>query len=93
MVMGMAKIDVVAVKTAIKNGDLKIVAEKGFFFMEDTKSGERVRLNEAFTVCKDCKMWIRNGGFAKGPTGHCFCHDIVTTVYDFCSYGERREGE
>ena len=41
--------------------------------------------------CKDCRLWIRNGGFTNGPTGHCFCHDIVTTAHDFCSYGERRD--
>lgn len=39
--------------------------------------------------CKDCRLWLRNGGFTKSPTGHCFCHDIETTAHDFCSYGER----
>ena len=43
--------------------------------------------------CKDCKQWSRNSGIAESPNGHCFCHDIETNGHDFCSYGERREGE
>ena len=43
--------------------------------------------------CKDCKQWSRNIGIADSPNGHCFCHDIETNGHDFCSYGERREGE
>ena len=41
--------------------------------------------------CKDCKQWIRNGGIAESPNGHCFYHDIDPNGYDFCSYGERRK--
>ena len=43
--------------------------------------------------CKECKQWSRNIGIADSPNGHCFCHDIETNGHDFCSYGERREGE
>ncbi|MBR2388263.1 MAG: hypothetical protein IKB02_05790 [Clostridia bacterium] len=42
--------------------------------------------------CKDCKHWKRNVGFADSPNGHCFCHEIDTNGFDFCSYGERSEG-
>lgn len=40
--------------------------------------------------CKDCKHWKRNVGFADSPNGHCFCHEIDTNGFDFCSYGERK---
>lgn len=40
--------------------------------------------------CEKCKQWSRNIGIADSPNGHCFCHDIETNGYDFCSYGERR---
>lgn len=43
--------------------------------------------------CKDCEEWKRNVGFADSPNGHCFCHDIDTNGFDFCSYGERRDLE
>ena len=43
--------------------------------------------------CKDCKWWSRNVGIVDSPNGHCFSHDIDPNGYDFCSYGERREGE
>ena len=43
--------------------------------------------------CKDCKQWSRNSGVAESPNGHCFYHDIETNGHDFCSCGERREGE
>ena len=43
--------------------------------------------------CKDCKQWHRNIGITESPNGHCFCHDIETNGYDFCSYGERSTNE
>lgn len=58
----------------------------------------RKDLDEAPTVdavpvvrCKDCKQWRRNIGFTDSPNGHCFCIDMDTNQYDFCSCGERRE--
>lgn len=47
----------------------------------------------AVVLCKDCTRWSRNRGVVDSPNGHCFCHDIETNGYDFCSYGERSEGE
>lgn len=41
--------------------------------------------------CKDCKEWCRNAGIVDSPNGHCFCHDIDTNQFDFCSYGERKD--
>ena len=42
----MAKIiDILDVRNAVRRGELKVVVLKGYFFLEDTKSGERVRLN------------------------------------------------
>ena len=43
--------------------------------------------------CRDCKEWQRNVGCVDSPNGHCFCHDIDTNGFDFCSYGERRDLE
>ena len=43
--------------------------------------------------CKDCKQWRRNIGFTDSPNGHCFYHGIDANGLDFCSCGERREGE
>ena len=43
--------------------------------------------------CKDCDAWKRNVGIVDSPNGHCFEHDIDTNGQDFCSYGERREGD
>ena len=40
--------------------------------------------------CEACKQWCRNAGIVDSPNGHCFCHDIDTNQFDFCSYGERR---
>ena len=43
--------------------------------------------------CRDCVAWKRNVGIVDSPNGHCFEHDIDTNGQDFCSYGERREGD
>lgn len=43
--------------------------------------------------CKDCKQWRRNVGFTDSPNGHCFCIDMDTNQYDFCSCGERRDSD
>ena len=40
--------------------------------------------------CKDCKRWKYD---AKKMAGLCKRHINYTTQWDFCSYGERREGE
>jgi len=41
--------------------------------------------------CKDCKQWRRNIGFTDSPNGHCFCIDLDTNQYDFCSCGEKSD--
>lgn len=48
---------------------------------------------EPVVRCKDCGAWKRNVGIVDSPNGHCFEHDIDTNGQDFCSYGERREGD
>jgi hypothetical protein len=40
--------------------------------------------------CKDCKRWKYD---AKRMAGLCKRHINYTAQYEFCSYGERREGE
>ena len=40
--------------------------------------------------CKNCKRWKYD---AKKMAGLCKRHINYTTQWDFCSYGERREGE
>ena len=45
--MGMAKkVDIIDVMLAVHKGELKVFVKNGFFLLEDTKSGECVRLNE-----------------------------------------------
>ena len=96
--MGMRKTDIVAVRTAVKNGDLKIVTQNGFFFMEDTKSGERVRLNETDAIhvvrCKDCKHRYYNEDSEE------YCCEVWGDGFDtfvnqdeFCSRGERKDDD
>ena len=43
----MKNVDLVDVMIAVHKGELKVVVHNGFFLLENTKSGERVRLNEA----------------------------------------------
>lgn len=43
--------------------------------------------------CKDCVQWHRHCGVTDSPNGHCFTHDIEMNQHDFCSYGERKDGE
>ena len=38
--------------------------------------------------CKDCKCYLRDDMFGGG-----YCHGERVKQDDFCSYGERREGE
>ena len=47
---------------------------------------------EVVIHCKDCNQWKRNIGFVDSPNGHCFYHDIDANGYDYCSYGERKDG-
>ena len=42
-------IDIVDIKTAVQRGELRVFLRGGFFMLEDTISGEVVRLNE----CKE----------------------------------------
>ena len=44
-------------------------------------------------LCKDCTQWCRNCGLVDSTNGHCYYHEIEMNGFDFCSYGERREGE
>lgn len=44
--------------------------------------------------CKDCKRWNRfKDTFGACKTGLCIIHNTRIGECDFCSYGERREGE
>ena len=44
--------------------------------------------------CKDCKRWDRFcDTYGACKTGQCFLHNTRMGEDDFCSYGERREGE
>ena len=40
--------------------------------------------------CKDCKRWKYD---TRRMAGLCERHINYTAPYEFCSYGERREGE
>lgn len=47
---------------------------------------------EKVVRCKDCTNWQRHTGMVVSPNGFCFYHEIQSNGYDFCSYGERKEG-
>lgn len=84
------KVDIIDVMIAVHRGELKVSMQNGFFLLEDMKSGERVRLNEAYVPCKECKHYIWNA-FGDG------CYVCVKhskygfRAKDFCSYGERED--
>ena len=53
------QIDIIDVMLAVRDGELKIIIQDGFFLMENTKSGERVRLNKVTEIndsrcCESC---------------------------------------
>ena len=50
MVMGMKNIDIVDIKTAVQMGDLKVFIQNGFYMLENTRSGEVVRLNQYLDI-------------------------------------------
>jgi len=47
------KVDIIDVMIAVHRGELKVSVSNGYFMLEDTKSGERVRLNEVDSEVKD----------------------------------------
>lgn len=75
------KIDIIDVMIAVNKGYLKVDIFNGFYTLEDTRSGERVRLNVAPVVrCKECVHRV------KGTWAKC----IGRRPEEFCSDGERR---
>jgi hypothetical protein len=50
----MKNVDIIDVMIAVHRGELKVVDQKGFFLLENTISGERVRLNESHGEWKFC---------------------------------------
>lgn len=40
------KLDIIDVMIAVHKGELKVTTRYGYYILEDTKSGEAVRLNE-----------------------------------------------
>ena len=53
------QIDIIDVMLAVRDGELKIIIQDGFFLIENTKSGERVRLNKVYVendnrCCSNC---------------------------------------
>ena len=62
-------------------------------FVEATDKVEQAHTVYSVEVvrCMACKKWCRNAGIVDSPNGHCFCHDIDTNQFDFCSYGERKD--
>ena len=96
------KVDIIDVMLAVNNGELKVAVHNGFFTLEHTKSGERVRLNESdveqVVRCKNCKSAYINSFSAASGVAVCkkWSNEAETVIVqhdDFCSYGERREGE
>ncbi len=74
----MAKnIDIIDVMIAAHRGELKIVIQNGFFLMENTKSGERVRLNKA-DVAPATHGWWNERLAVKGEVYCSECGTIET---------------
>lgn len=81
-------IDIVDVMLAVRKGELKILVSNGFFLLQNVKSGEAVRLNEAEPVrhgrwrdsnfipgmltCTNCGAQ-RNPNFKIGGGAWCYC--------------------
>ena len=86
------KIDIIDVRTAVRNGELKVFILNGYLSLEDTKSGERVVLKEAVVPCMECKHYVWNA-FGDG----CYvCAKHGKHGFrpkDFCSYGERKDND
>ena len=50
-------VDIIDIMLAVHRGELKVLTQNGFFLIENTKSGERVRLNETNI---ECGHWENN---------------------------------
>lgn len=71
----MAKnVDIIDVMIAVHRGELKASVSNGYFMLENTKSGERVRLNEADVAPVVHGRWIKNVEMRR-TDGH---------IYDYC---------
>ena len=55
----MKNIDIVDVKSRVKNGQLRSFVENGKIFLEDTVSGECVEIGTVSPVCTACSAEIR----------------------------------
>ena len=55
-------VDIIDVMIAVHRGELKIVIQNGFFLLENTRSGERVRLNETDAAPVVHGRWIEVRG-------------------------------
>lgn len=74
---------------------IELLMQKGFGVEGATIAADHL-IDNGMTIpvrCGGCKQWIRNTGIVDSPNGHCFYHDEETNGHDFCSYGERSEGE
>lgn len=87
----MAKnVDIIDVMIAVNRGELKIVVKNGFFLLEDTISGERVRLNETDVICKRCRYYEK-AEYDDGYKMVCRLLKRQTAPDGFCYCGVRRE--
>lgn len=93
----MAKVDIIDVMIAVHRGELKIVVQNGFFLLENTKSGERVRLNEADVVPVVHGHWCWEGKFkACSECGSYVEWDetLGANFWKFCPYcGAKMDGD
>ena len=78
----MAKyIDIIDVKQAVCCGELKIVIQNGFSFLENTKSGERVLLNKVDVVPVVHGRWERH---TNASVQCSVCGGVVLMRFKFC---------
>lgn len=68
------KVDIIDVMFAVYQGELKVVVHNGFFLLENTKSGERVRLNEADVAPAVHGWWNER----VGVKGEVYCSECGT---------------
>ena len=51
-------IDIVDIRSSVKNGDIRFVVDNGKIFCEGVKSGERVCVNDNLVMPKGKEVWV-----------------------------------
>ena len=71
------------------------MTEKDFIIQDLRRENAELRARMPIVRCKDCKHYRPQKKSAHGDNRAYYCNRVVTIKvqpYDFCSYGERKEG-